>query len=280
MQYGLINGADVEFEILDRNIGATSANPADGAATYGYYYQFGRKDPFKAYVGMMKDFKVAEVEMVESVNHPTTFYCGNGTKTWEWYNIGLGLARFTANLWGNPRHLYNTYSEGVRPDPYPNSVSLSELHKTIYDPCPPGYMVPPETTWMAIDETAITILDTGVLIPTETGDSFYPFAGTICGGWQDPGGNYGAEFYNKDKSGWYGYHTYDGSLSRFGRSIFREACVYTSCTGLYAGEYMGATYMTVYINNEISDNERWNFNSGEEHVRAYGRPVRCMKIPE
>lgn len=32
--------------ILDRNIGAISANPADGWKTYGLYYQNGRRDPF------------------------------------------------------------------------------------------------------------------------------------------------------------------------------------------------------------------------------------------
>lgn len=32
--------------IMDRNLGAVSANPADGWKTYGLYYQDGRKDPF------------------------------------------------------------------------------------------------------------------------------------------------------------------------------------------------------------------------------------------
>ena len=273
---------DLEYVLLDRNIGATSANPADGVATYGYFYQFGRKDPFKAYVGIMKDFGYpAPEEMRGAVNHPNVFYSGNMTKTWEWYNNGDGLARFTANLWGNPRHLFATYSENGRVDHHPDAPIFSELKKTIYDPCPPGYMVPPETTWAAVDIEDMTVLDTGVLIPTASGDSFYPFAGAICGGWGE-GETTSIEQSYKHISGWYGYHTYDGSLSRFGRSVFREACVYSSCTGYYSGsgEYMGATYMTMYINNSLSPDERWYFDSTAEHVRTYGRPVRCMRIPE
>lgn len=34
------------LEIMDRNLGAISANPADGWKTYGLYYQDGRRDPF------------------------------------------------------------------------------------------------------------------------------------------------------------------------------------------------------------------------------------------
>ena len=33
-------------ELMDRNLGATSALEADGAASFGLLYQWGRKDPF------------------------------------------------------------------------------------------------------------------------------------------------------------------------------------------------------------------------------------------
>ncbi len=35
-----------ELIVMDRNLGAISANPADGWKTYGLYYQNGRRDPF------------------------------------------------------------------------------------------------------------------------------------------------------------------------------------------------------------------------------------------
>lgn len=37
---------DGNLAIFDRNLGATSANPADGWKTFGLYYQNGRRDPF------------------------------------------------------------------------------------------------------------------------------------------------------------------------------------------------------------------------------------------
>lgn len=40
------DATDGPLAIMDRNLGATSANPADGWATFGLYYQNGRRDPF------------------------------------------------------------------------------------------------------------------------------------------------------------------------------------------------------------------------------------------
>ena len=53
--YKLPDGTNVDYAaeatsgrliIMDRNLGAISANPADGWKTYGLYYQNGRRDPF------------------------------------------------------------------------------------------------------------------------------------------------------------------------------------------------------------------------------------------
>ncbi|MBQ5401520.1 MAG: BACON domain-containing protein, partial [Bacteroidales bacterium] len=45
MRHEALDGTPIV--LLDRNLGATSCIPEDGAATYGCWYQFGRKDPLR-----------------------------------------------------------------------------------------------------------------------------------------------------------------------------------------------------------------------------------------
>ena len=100
-----------QYLLMDRNIGAISANPADGRSTYGYYFQWGRPSPLRAYIGMAQDFIPCEQEMRIAISHPASVYKA-GTHTVEWFNTGKGaLSRITADLWGNPRHKFATVGE-------------------------------------------------------------------------------------------------------------------------------------------------------------------------
>ena len=272
-----------EYELMDRNIGAISANPeaANIEDTYGYYFQWGRPNPLKAYVGIAFDMQMCEEEMSSALLHPTWFF-NLGSKTCEWYNTGSGLSRLTADLWGNPLHLYATAGEGAV-DHHPNSATLGELKKTIYDPCPPGYMVPPERTWELCglnsdDDYQITVLDKGIKVQTDNGDSFFPFAGYISGLNTD-------EQNFAKRLGWFGYNGYQ---RKFNREVLRIANVYTSATGINPSEKnasdmnnwhcYGAKYFGVWINYDFNDG--WNCEPKANQVRQYGRPVRCMKCPK
>lgn len=111
---------------MDRNLGATSANPGDVAAL-GLLYQWGRKDPFlgsssiseaKATAStiswpeaVMSDPTTGTIEYV--TKNPTTFILSN-SNNFEWYYQEVNVTDDTR--W------------------------MSE--KTIYDPCPAGYRVP------------------------------------------------------------------------------------------------------------------------------------------
>ena len=255
-----------DYEILDRNLGATSANPADGVATYGFYYQFGRKDPLKGYDGIAGDQKKAREQLKYSVNHPTYFFKLN-TKTKEWFNDGNStLATVCADLWGNPAwQLCSTAN------PHPWQALRSELQKTIYDPCPPGYMVPPETAWTGIDEESISLVENGVIIPTASGDSFYPFAGYIS-----------------DLNSWendtMGYYAYNGcTITQRERRVAR---VYSSYTGLdsewqtldIAPNHFGGCSLSVHINDgDPITMENLNFEPMYQSNRQRGHNVRCVK---
>ena len=254
-----------DYEILDRNLGATSANPADGVATYGYFYQFGRKDPIKGYDGIAADQKKAQQELKHSVNHPTYFYKLN-TKTTEWFNDSKSsLATVTADLWGNPAWKFCSTA-----NTHPYQALRSELVKTIYDPCPPGYMVPPETAWTGIDAESIVLLDNGVLIPTASGDSFYPFSGYISDlcSWENDS---------------MGYYAYNGCTIT--RREHRTARVYSSYTGLHsewdydhAPNHYGGCSLSVHVNDgDPITTEYLVFEPMYQSNRQRGHNVRCVK---
>ena len=269
IQYGV---NDEDYILMDRNLGATSANPADGKATWGYYYQFGRKDPLRGYDGIAAHQIKAATELHESVMHPTAFYSLN-TKTTEWFNDGnSSLATVCADLWGNPAWKFCSTD-----NTHPWAATRKELQKTIYDPCPPGYMVPPETTWTAVDAESVQLIDGGVIVPTASGDSFYPFAGYIS-----------------DLNSWerndQGYYSYEGYVNKYihpekGARDVRAARLYTSYTGLNAAwsldiapnHYGGASIsFEIHYGDPISQ-EYLVFDSLYQSNRQRGNSVRCVK---
>ncbi|MBP5504516.1 MAG: BACON domain-containing protein, partial [Bacteroidales bacterium] len=268
-QYDL---TEQEYIILDRNIGATSADPADGSATWGLFYQFGRKDPLRAYAGMARDQKQAPIELVDAVNHPTWFFMLN-TKTCEWFNNGSStLATVCADLWGNP---YMTLCSTSNPHPF--AALRSELKKTIYDPCPPGYMVPPETTWNGISKEDIILTEDGVFMPTASGASFYPFAGYIS-----DINTTEAPWINE--LGWFGFKGMNYTNTHNDQVV---AGSHTSCTGKQpsddypaslASSWFGARPMCCWINK--GDPFTWDemhFDALYNAIRQRGYPVRCVK---
>ena len=112
----------VAGNVMDRNLGAFSATPGELAAL-GLLYQWGRKDPFPgssirhgatqgtqpvAVATGSWPKKYSQVSVAYSIENPTTFVCVSNL---DWQNSS------TTPLWDADS-------------------------KTIYDPCPPGWMVP------------------------------------------------------------------------------------------------------------------------------------------
>ncbi|MBP9986930.1 MAG: hypothetical protein KBT44_03275 [Bacteroidales bacterium] len=108
-EYTHTNGDGESFTLLDRNLGATSADPADGMATYGLYYQFGRKDPLRGVKGFrnnsvsplnqITDEDASYYLIQESLSTPDRYISSAG-RTSDW----ASNRAFNANLylWGNP----------------------------------------------------------------------------------------------------------------------------------------------------------------------------------
>ncbi len=185
--------------MMDRNIGALSASfsPTD-AMCNGFFYQWGRKDPFpgamQSYVqsnigGSFFALSGQQMDLVEktsvgatveyAIEHPTTFFTSSDV---DW------LIDVHSDLW--------------------------DTNKTIYDPCPPGWRVPDN----AYVDLAWTDVPLYRLSSSVYGwGAYFKLAGNI---------DSGASWYTHDSS-WYpnnGYMGRNGVLYMVG-----QFCLYWAC---------------------------------------------------
>ena len=172
----------LQFTVLDRNLGATSADPSELASTYGMYYQWGRKDPFD---GINTTFGTnSSHAFAFATRYPKNAFTEDGNTSANWYNA------LNDYLWGNPDYGKNHY--------------LKDLKKSIYDPCPLGYMVPPANTFKIFEEKdRIEEVEGGILVRGDYGQTnFYPYQGfyyrdqqsfgTNIYFWHSPAARYGS----------------------------------------------------------------------------------------
>ena len=205
------------FTMLDRNIGATRNDRGTGEQwreSIGTYYQWGRKDPFYRY-GFTSPHTQLSIE--ESIALPTTVAAGSNPWTFQ--------EEWDSNFW-------------------------SIRQKTIYDPCPVGYKVPPMDVWYGFSKTGENVNRTNNMNVSGSFDygfnfiydgsnvSWYPATGRIAywgenEEWHDRGRLWSAE-----NSGW-------------------------------SSAYLNY-YYTSAIETELHIRDNWE----ETH---YGYPIRCMK---
>ncbi len=152
------------YIVHDRNLGAISAVPDGTNGMDGLYYQWGRPTPFKpassgVYGAVAKvPSNPAQVTSVEeAVAHPTTLYGGGDVSRYDW------LATKNNALWG-----------------YQNEQT--DLEKTMYDPCPPGYTVADMRVWQNVtqyEKSGGWQNGTGVNLSIASNNVWYPFQGYI-----------------------------------------------------------------------------------------------------
>ncbi|MBO4417546.1 MAG: hypothetical protein J5801_05460 [Bacteroidales bacterium] len=162
----------ISWKVMDRNLGALSADPADGDQTFGLYYQWGRKDPF-AYGDLAGGmFTNQDSTIAYAVKHPEQAL---NPVTWkdvydafDWYAPHKDKTNHA--LWGNPDFAY--------------CHPLSDMVKTIYDPCPVGYVVAPTNAFIDFEVAErMEFLDNGFYFKGDNGvKCFFPYAGGIYTG--------------------------------------------------------------------------------------------------
>lgn len=110
-----------KYLLMDRSLGALAkgvSNPADNKYASSLLYQWGRKDPFPGQTtqgnrnlivtsGVQRTISAGPVSISQAISTPTVFYTGEQ----DWVEM-------------------------------PDATLWNSTQKTIYDPCPPGYIVP------------------------------------------------------------------------------------------------------------------------------------------
>lgn len=141
---------------MDRNLGALNATPGD-TKTIGFIYEWGRKDPFMGMGSFSAltpikatctfTFATTDTTIEDAVANPTTYYSDKSqvhgtTRDWD--------TSRSQTKWGKT--------------------------KTVYDPCPAGYIVPFNTYWDGIADPVYDATNHGW---TVEGKHWYPFTGNI-----------------------------------------------------------------------------------------------------
>lgn len=212
------------YTMLDRNIGAISTEQSQWRESVGVMYQWGRKDPFSITGNDYSNYKqnytteMGRVPLSQTIENPSVFYC----KYPSW------TSPFNSSLWA--------------PD-----------QKTIYDPCPVGYRVPPrnafrsftksgESTWQGVDYiNVIENFDKGWnFIYDGVNTTYFPTADAI---------------------------NYNGDFSGFEQN---DSDYWTAdCTESDSRAYKFRYYFYSYVDAHVTFDDT-------EYVTT-GYPVRCMK---
>ena len=152
------------YIVQDRNLGATSSTPEGEGSMDGLYYQWGRPTPFKpassgvyGAVERVPSNSAHAASVDEAIAQPTTLFGSGDTAGYDW------LATKNNALWG-----------------YQNEYT--DLEKTLYDPCPPGYMVADLRVWQNIasyEKSGGWHNGSGVNLAVASHNVWYPFQGYI-----------------------------------------------------------------------------------------------------
>ena len=157
-----------EYTIMDRNVGATTST-LGLVTTQGLQYQFGRKDPFTTSLDydeevavFLRNVRSDSLPHLFSYEEPLTIAQAIGKPDVFIHRMNLSGGKWCETsemkyLWGNP--------EGQAE--YFPSLTV----KTIYDPCPIGYKVPPVDALMLQMKSYSQYEHGGIYYAGEKGDN-------------------------------------------------------------------------------------------------------------
>jgi len=189
------NAEGEQFTIMDRNLGEWT-QPEGSLSSYdGLKYQWGRKDPYVGFNsgGALMDGSVVYTDtdyqpmvgyatsttsdaatLQEAIQYPEMFFTGTYNNMFDWYGLGGSddaetLTHRNDHLWGNPDETAPV--------------------KTIYDPCPEGYMVAPLKVFTGFTATGAAAFDSSSILSDGSfnngwtftnAHSFFPAAGQMA----------------------------------------------------------------------------------------------------
>lgn len=142
------------YTFMDRNLGAVTMTATDPAAK-GLYYQWGRKDPFlgpQKYDGGSFAAATYAAGFGPQIYSPQFHHDAQGNSTVAWSiahpTTFMGAA---PNPAGSSPAYYSSWCYPPNPNLWGNATTGTTLStassKSIYDPCPAGWRVPPVAAW-------------------------------------------------------------------------------------------------------------------------------------
>lgn len=282
--------------VMSCNLGALSTTP--GASSYGLLYQWGRKDPFpqgkedthiaeypytsdyivSVYNNAGTQIKMSTTEgigelfqtiIVNSVNgnieytlkHPTHFFksTDNIYDNDSFINEGDWYWGHNDKLWGG-----KPISEATVIYETPNLVLANNgaVDKSIFDPCPSGWMLAPGDMWLGFTKTGLNV----------NNNSTYDLINCSEKNATDNTNNFGYHIYMQGwKTGQTVYFPSQGLRISDGRALRNGICgnYHTSSTGRNGTVYIFHlhTPSTLLIFEEAYSNTR----------RTVGGPIRCVR---
>ena len=228
--------------VMDRNLGATSANPGDVGAL-GFTYQWGRKDPFPSSASIDSYVAVGATVLWQVINSDVNF----GTIEYAIENPTTYIA-YDANGWtgNNSDWLYM----GGQDENLVDNTRWSSETKTIYDPCPDGWRVP--------------VGGTDGLWPTASGATSGSYYSSLVDS-EHKGFNLSGIF-GDDTTIWYPLVGYRGTIYGNHSEVGSDCCCWTT-TGV--SDSYKARRLILENDGYMSPNSSFD--------RACGYTVRCVK---
>ncbi len=281
--------ASGKYALMDRFLGATFApnitNPFSFAsdnqllATYGFYYQWGRKDPF---IGPPAFNSGSPTNLSSS-----RWWLKNGASWDERTTISTSPANSVISSASNPMTFYYSGSiqgatnSGWYPttfaDGYVNVVMWGyavadwtaqgqTFSKTMHDPCPPGYRTPFHYAW------------DGEISGLYTGETYkYIVGGDHTGGYSlgngEAGFNTNGIVLNKGKfaNNWYPFAGFRAPTTGYCSEVGTNGLMYT---GMPMGKYNTRYYD--YKNNWAGQ-QTHTYSGVVPKGAAFGMSIRCQK---
>ena len=155
--------------MMNRAIGAIDKTA--GVNSFGMLYQWGRKDPFTPPT-TTGDASSKDTQLYNATGSPINTKSSGGIGG-EWTNSTTKASNITV-LTSKPSTYYGTSGDMITT---PSGASWwNPTTKTLYDPCPAGYRVPPKDTYANFTTPSFGTSLTGGVTWTMN-SSFFPASG-------------------------------------------------------------------------------------------------------